>query len=478
MKISQKSLYWKLSLAFLLVAFSASAVAAVYIRFSSQESLWQLLIDQQRESMQQSLENFYIANGSWEGVPEIWDEFQRQLMPTPDSPSMGQVSEPLAEQPRMDRERRNFFGLAGTDGVVLVPVEPDFLEGSLLSTEVLSDNTAITVNGELVGYILQAQRIPRFNPEEALFLERTNQALLLGVFTGVLFALVAGVILARTLTSPLRDLTQAAKNIAEGQLEQEVKVTSKDEIGQLASTFNLMSREVARANASRRQMTADIAHDLRTPLTVIAGYIESMQDGVLQPTPERFELIYTEIERLQNLVGDLRMLSQADAGELALHPQKLSPESLLDQAAALFQHHAERQSVSIKVDAMPDLPEIEVDEARMMQVLDNLISNALRYTPVNGQIILGASLIDNRVELTVHDNGSGIDTAELPFIFDRFHRVDKSRHADEGESGLGLAIVRALVESQGGKVWVESDVGRGATFICAFDAQAKNIRDA
>jgi signal transduction histidine kinase len=229
-----------------------------------------------------------------------------------------------------------------------------------------------------------------------------------------------------------------------------------------------MSQEVARANASRRQMTADIAHDLRTPLTVIAGYIESMQEGVLQPTPDRFALIYTEIERLQNLVGDLRMLSQADAGELSLHPQKISPKALLDQAAALFQHHAARQEVTISVDVTEDLPEIKVDEARMFQVMDNLISNALRYTPEGGKIVLAAKEVEGKVELSVQDTGTGIDPEELPNIFDRFHRVEKSRHSEEGESGLGLAIVKALVESQGGTVWAESVINEGTVVKMRF----------
>lgn len=175
-------------------------------------------------------------------------------------------------------------------------------------------------------------------------MDRTNQALTLAPIVALLVALVIGILLARTLTRPLRVLTSAAHRIAEGQLDQQVPVHSKDEIGQLAEAFNRMSRAVAQANLLRRQMTADIAHDLRTPLTVIAGYIESMQEGVLQPTPARLALIYAEIERLQDLVGDLRLLSQADAGELPLLPQWVAPARLLERAAALFQHRAEQQN--------------------------------------------------------------------------------------------------------------------------------------
>jgi len=472
MKFTRRSLYFKLILGFIGVAFSATAIAAIFVRFTTTDSLAQFLIDQQRSSMVQSLINYYTIHGSWNGVEETWEDMQRQTIPTPNpaAPTREPApsSNPMEEKPFTDKFRRNLFGLAEMDGTVIVSVDQDYPVGSNLPPEMFISKTVIEVDGKDVGTILTARHISRFSPEEALFLERTNQALLISTFTGLLVAVIIGSILARKLTLPLRDLTQASRNIAEGQLEQEVKVTSQDEIGQLAEAFNMMSREVARVNASRKQMTADIAHDLRTPLTVIAGYIESMQDGVLQPTPERFELIYKEIERLQNLVGDLRMLSQADAGELTLHPQKIQPRALLDQAAALFQHHAKRYSVTIGVDGPDDLPEIVVDEARMMQILDNLISNALRYTPEGGRITLSGRLVNGNVELSVQDNGCGIAPEELPLIFDRFHRADKSRHTDEGESGLGLAIVKALVESQGGKVWAESEPGKGSAFKMCF----------
>ncbi len=319
------------------------------------------------------------------------------------------------------------------------------------------------VNNQRVGTILNANFQPRFNPEENLFLQRTNEALLYSVVGAILVALIIGVILARTLISPLHALTIAAQNIAKGELDQQVKIKTTDEIGQLANAFNRMSQEVAQANQLRQQMTADIAHDLRTPLTVIAGYVESMRDGVLKPTPERLSLIYTEIERLQNLVGDLKMLSQADAGELPLHPQLISPKQMLEQAAAPFQHKAEMQKIKVVVNAPDDLPEIRVDDARMMQVFGNLISNAMRYTPEGGKIELSAKTQDGQVVLNVADTGSGIPPEDIAFIFDRFYRADKSRATDSGETGLGLAIVKALVEAHGGTVQAESQEGQGTS---------------
>jgi signal transduction histidine kinase len=335
----------------------------------------------------------------------------------------------------------------------------------------LQAGTPVTVDGKQVGTILTAKEPPGFNPQEAQFLQRTNEALIFAMLGALLVALVIGGLLARTLTGPLQALTHAAQNITQGQLEQEVKVRTNDEIGQLAAAFNRMSQEVARVNQLRRQMTADIAHDLRTPLTVISGYVESMRDGDLKPSTERFALIYSEIERLQNLVGDLRMLSMVDAGELSLNPQSISPKNLLERASALFRHQAEGQHVTIQVNAGDDLPNIRVDEARLIQVLGNLISNALRYSLPGGTITLAAQTSADQLEIRVEDTGTGIPADELPYIFNRFRRGDKSRHTETGETGLGLAIVKALVEAHGGSVSAESKPDEGTTIRLMFPSE-------
>jgi signal transduction histidine kinase len=463
-----KSLYWKLTLAFMLVAFISAALVGLFIRLSSADRLSQLIIDQNRSNLQTALSDYYIANGSWNGVDQTWLQLQFRSFPTPSgtqAPDQGFGGHPPGGG---GPNRGNLFGLADPQGKVIVSVDSKAPAGAILSSQELKGGTAVTVNGVQVGTILVAHQPPGFNPQEAQYLQRTNEALIYAMLGALLAALVIGILLARTLTRPLQALTQAAQRITQGQLEQQVKVTSNDEIGQLAAAFNRMSQEVARVNHLRRQMTADIAHDLRTPLTVISGYIESMRDGVLKPTQPRLALIYSEIERLGDLVGDLRMLSLADAGELPLNPQLLSPKTLLERAASLFCHTAEMQGVTIEAQAGDDLPEIRVDEARMMQVLGNLISNALRYTPAEGKIVLSAAARDGQVEIGVRDSGEGIDPDELPYIFDRFHRADKSRHSETGESGLGLAIVKALVESHGGTVRAESTPGGGTAVYLQF----------
>jgi len=252
--------------------------------------------------------------------------------------------------------------------------------------------------------------------------------------------------------------------MAKGALEQSVPVRSQDELGQLAESFNQMSSDLSRATRLRRQMTADIAHDLRTPLTVITGYIEALRDGDLQPSSARFDAMHDEAQHLKRLVQDLRTLSLADAGELSLNCQPVSVPELLDRVATAHRHQAEQQQINIEVLPADALPDLEVDFDRMVQVLGNLVSNALRYTPEGGKIILSAQEQSNAVLLQVQDTGNGIPPAELPHIFNRFYRADKSRQQNEGESGLGLAIARAIVQAHGGSISAESEVGQGTTF--------------
>jgi signal transduction histidine kinase len=456
-----RNLYWKLTLAFILVAFATTALVAVFIRITSADRLTQLIIDQQISSLQTALSTYYTSNGSWNNVAQSWPQMQFRTFPTPaaQTPSSSFSGNHLPG----NQDQRGEFGLADAQGIVVVSVDPNYPMGSTVPQKTLLAGDPVTVGGKRVGTILRASQPPGFNTQETQFLQRTNDALIYAVAGSLLVALMIGILLSRTLTRPLKALTEAAHRISQGKLEQQVIVKSNDEIGQLAAAFNRMSQEVAHENQLRRQMTADIAHDLRTPLTVISGYIESMRDGVLKPTPQRLSLIYSEIERLQNMVGDLRMLSLADAGELSLNPQQISPKTLLDKAAALFKHQAEQQNVTIAVKAAGDLPEIRVDEARMVQVFGNLITNALRYTPPEGKITLSAQLSGSSMEICIQDTGAGIDPEELPYIFERFHRSDESRHTEAGESGLGLAIVKALIESHGGTVSAESTSGQGTT---------------
>ncbi|MCA9920359.1 MAG: HAMP domain-containing protein, partial [Anaerolineales bacterium] len=333
----------------------------------------------------------------------------------------------------------------------------------------LNRGIPIEVAGEPVGQIIFSENAQRGfqqqQPPRADFSTRVNRAIFLAALGATAVSLLIGVLLARSLIKPLREITKATRAVAQGNLAQQVPVRSDDELGQLATSFNQMSADLAQSRDLRRQMTADIAHDLRTPLSLILGHAEALSDGVLPPTPETFDVIHDEARRLNRLVEDLRLLSLAEAGELTLTVRPVSPRSLLERAVLAYAPAAQQKQVSLTLDAPDDLPEVVVDPDRMAQVLDNLVSNALRYTPENGRIHLTAQQNQSAIQLKVQDSGPGMSAEDLAHVFDRFYRGDKSRQRHEGGSGLGLAIAKSIVGGHNGRIWAESAPGQGATFI-------------
>jgi signal transduction histidine kinase len=268
----------------------------------------------------------------------------------------------------------------------------------------------------------------------------------------------------RRLGTPFADIMSATDAIAHGDLSVRLRENNRGPLGSLAHRFNNMVTELERAEQQRRNQTADIAHELRTPLHIIQGNLEGMLDGVYEPTPEKITDTLDETRLLARLVDDLQTLSLAEAGQLPLHPTRFLLADLLNDAAAGFDSRAAAQNVTLRVDVPDPSPEISADYDRLNQVLTNLLANALRYTPENGQITLHAEAIPEGVRITVSDTGAGIPTEDLPYIFDRFWRGDKSRARTEGSSGLGLAITKQLVQAHGGTISAESEPGKGTRF--------------
>lgn len=330
--------------------------------------------------------------------------------------------------------------------------------------------TPIVSDDETVGLlvILDNEGRSRRNPER-IFLRNVSRASAVSAMWAGMIALVLGVVLSRTLMRPIRELTAATQTIADGTLGAQVMVRSQDEIGRLAESFNRMSRDLATASTARKQMTADIAHDLRTPLSILKGYTEGLKDGILQGNPKLYGVMYEEVEQLEHLVRDLRTLSLADAGELQLNQRMVDPKALLERTGLAYFMQAEQKGIALRVESAENLPPISVDLERMTQVLNNLVSNALRFTH-QGQIVLGAQIdaATNQTVLQVRDTGSGISAEDLPHIFNRFYRADKSRQRDSGtraaSSGLGLAIANAIVKAHGGTIDVQSQPQQGTTF--------------
>lgn len=433
----------KLTLAFLLVSLLAVGLAAVFIWGSISNAFNQYLDSQQQNSFVITATNYYQTNNTWNGV----DTYLRsqQLLPPLD-----EVNPPPQPYVLVDSRR-----------TVIVASAP-YIMGEKVRQGDIDKGIAITVNGQIVGTVISTGQPFIRKPIDQKYLDQINQALWIAAFGGVLIALALGLLIARSLTRPIRELTHATQEMAQGKLAQQIPLRSQDELGELAHSFNQMSADLARANRSRKQMTADIAHDLRNPLTVLSGYLESLKDGKLKPTPERFAVVQAEVNHLQRLVEDLRTLSLADAGELKLHLEPTSIADLLNYVAEAYRHQAEQNQIEIKMEAESDLLDINLDPARMEQVLINLVSNALRYTPQGGKIQLMARQAEGHLIVSVIDNGSGIPAEDLPHIFERSYRSDKSRSGDG--SGLGLAIAKSIVEAHGAKIEVESAMGIGSSF--------------
>ncbi len=447
-----RSLAVKFALAFLLVGLIGAGSVAILVRQSTQREFDRLILDQNQQILVANLTRYYQENGSWSGVEKAFRPEQGDAFPFPGHGMRWEA-------------RRNLFTIADADGKVAFGGRPNSF-GQKLSSSDLKNGVPLELDGENVGWLLFTPAIDRWRPgtPEGDFLFGVNRAIYLSALIATGIALVLGGVLAFTMTRSLRELTTATRVLAKGKLGHQVKVRSGDELGALATAFNQMSTELARANELRRKMTADIAHDLRSPLSVILGYTEALSDEKLDATPEMFTVMHTEARHLSHLIEDLKTLALADAGELPLTRQSISPRVLLRRAADAHQVKADREGIEIRVSVSPDLPEVEVDVDRMAQVLGNLMSNALRYTPAGGEITLSANKINGEIRLQVADNGSGIAAEDLPYIYERSFRGDKARRHQDGETGLGLAIAKSLVEAHGGTISVESSLGEGTTF--------------
>lgn len=448
-----RSLSTKLTLAFLLVGLTGAVLVAVIVRQQTRDAFDRFILNRDQQALAASLIRYYQNNGNWDGMGDI-------LVTLQDAQGNSGI------EPRRDWMR---FVLVGADQrVVFSPIQEQV--GDRISNRELNRGVALQVDGETAGWIMPPptprEWIP--NSPEALFLRNINRATLLSALVATLLALTLGGLLAFTMTRSLRELTEATVEIARGKLGMQVKVRSKDELGELATSFNKMSLDLEQATRARRQMTADIAHDLRSPLSVISGYAEALSDGKLPGTPEVYTILNQETRQLSRLVEDLRLLSLADAGELQLILQPCDPQALLARVAARHGVAAEQHGIGLRVENSSELPSIQLDSERMAQVLDNLVLNAFRYTPAGGEIVLSARTIKGSIELEVRDNGSGIPADELPRIFDRFYRGDKARQQN-GESGLGLAIAKSIVEAHGGTIRVASNPGQGSTFIISLN---------
>jgi histidine kinase len=309
------------------------------------------------------------------------------------------------------------------------------------------------------------------------FRNAVTEAVLLAGSAAFVAAVLLSILVSRRVVLPVQEMQTASQRIADGHYEERVGMPGRassedlDELGRLALSFNRMATQLEQTEAIRLELIGNVAHELRTPLASIKGYMEGLIDGVLPAEAATFQQVYREADRLQRLVHDLQELSRVEAGAYELNPQPTAPERLVDGVLTRLGHQFEEKGVVLEIDVLADLPRVHADEDRIGQVLLNLVGNALQYTPSGGRVCLSARTEGDRVRFSVEDTGVGIPPEHLLHIFERFYRVDKSRSRAGGGSGIGLTIARHLVEAHGGQIQAASDgPGQGSTFSFTLPA--------
>jgi signal transduction histidine kinase len=394
----------------------------------------------QARPLQRFLTSYYYHFGSWEGLSELLNPQLQELPPL--------------EQPLV---------IADATGLVFISSDPRLL-GRRLSERELSAGVPIRVRGERVGTLIMAIPAGTFNPLEQAFSQSVRDSILLAGAIALIIALGLGILFVRRLARPLEELRVAAEQISQGRSPPRVHITSSDELGRLGQTFNQMAESLQRSEALRRQLILDIAHELRNPLMVQQSHLELLLDNVVPPTPEQLQTIYEQNLLLGRLVRDLQLLALADAGELQIVRVPTQFREILQRVIAHIHPTLEEKQIALEAQIADDLPTVAVDPQRIEQVLLNLLDNACRYTPPGGKIVLSAYREDGAVHVSVRDGGPGIAPEDLPHIFERFYRGDKSRARSSGGTGLGLSIAKALIEAHGGKIWAENAPQGGACF--------------
>jgi two-component system OmpR family sensor kinase/two-component system sensor histidine kinase BaeS len=408
------------------------------------------------------LADYYLDKGSWADVQTVFDSLQLK------GHGYGYYG---GQAGPMSGRRVNgtaVMGLGGGElllldasGIVVASSDADLL-GKPVSEASVGQILSVTVNDAAVG------RLIVLNPQKGVleneFINSLNKAILWAAVFAAIVALLVGMLISRHLTRPLAMLTNAASRLAGRDLGYRVPVISGDEIGELAVSFNNMAETLERNEMLRKNLIADTAHELRTPLSILRGNLESLQEGIIETSPEIIISLHDEVMRITRLVNELQDLSLADAGELRLNRRSVSVDDLVEKATLLFSGEAKQKNVNFLVDIQAGMPQVDVDPDRIVQVVLNILNNALFYTQHGGSVKLSAVLQGDSAVFSIQDNGIGIAPEDLVNVFERFYRSEQSRQRAGGGAGLGLAIAKGLVEAHGGRIWAESKVNVGSIF--------------
>ncbi|MFO7772744.1 MAG: ATP-binding protein [Dehalococcoidia bacterium] len=356
--------------------------------------------------------------------------------------------------------------LTDADGMVIADSQKQHLDEYY--EPATTDNPREILLGEEVLAMLYVSPAPAAEPYFASperLSETVGRSLIWGITLAIVIALILTFVLSRRISSPIGALSTAVRQLGGGDLSRRVQLQGKGEVKQLAQAFNSMADDLEHAEQLRRNLVADVAHELRTPLSNIQGYLEAIRDRVVKPNRATIRSLDEEANLLSRLVDELQELSLAEAGELKLVYQEEDIGTLVEQAIASWRPQVAAKEISLSLDLPDNLPTVNVDWQRISQVLHNLVENAVAHTREGGAISVAATTRNGQIEVRVSDTGEGIPVEDLPNIFERFYRVDRSRARATGGSGLGLTIAKRLVEAHGGRIAVQSELGKGSSFL-------------
>jgi signal transduction histidine kinase len=421
------------------------------------------------EGLVGSLEDYYQTNQTWRGVEIL---FTAQGMGQ-GMGHRGQGMGPGMESNQGAGMMNQRLRLTDEQGNILIDTATETTNGRLSNNE-LNRAVPLVVNGHTVGYLLPEGGLGFTRTDETALINRINRAAITAGLIAVVVSLLLASLLAYRLMRPVRELTKAANQLAQADFTQQVPVHGNDELADLGRAFNQMAASLEEAELSRRAMTADIAHELRNPLSVQRATLEALQDGIYPLTTENLKSVLEQNYLLNRLVEDLRTLALADSGQLSLECTPTDLTALVKRLVERYKPQADSRGITLMLSIPDHCPLTSLDPGRVGQIIGNLLSNALRYTPDSGRIDIEVncpyegSTNSNQmdlIQLSVHDNGPGIPPEALPHIFDRFFRADRARSRDEGGSGLGLAIARQLAQAHGGNLEAQNHPQGGACFI-------------
>ncbi len=444
-------LQFRLLLAFVLVILITIGTVSIFVFSNTGDQLHQFEQQQLRDQTARykfMFENYYAMNSSWDGV------------------QVGVVQLSQIDQQNIILTDNDGVTVAATDSTQIgkqykvkttgVPLTVWEMTSGMGITQPMMKQTQIGVL-----YVNPENRPPAITTGLAATI---NRFLLIGGLLAIGIALLITFWISRRISAPVRKLTDSARHLGQGDFSQRVPFAGKGEIGELATAFNAMADDLQHTETLRRDMVADTAHELRTPLSNIKGYLEAIRDGVVQPDAGTINSLYEEAALLSRLVEDLQDLALVEAGQLKLVKQTVAVNEVVNQAVNAAQPQAQGKHITLVSNVPEPSALVEIDSHRILQVLHNLLDNALAHTPGDGSITVNVAPKETTVEISVTDTGEGIAADELPNIFERFYRVDKSRARATGGHGLGLTIAKRLVEAHNGTIKVESEPGKGSRF--------------